>query len=64
MVRAASAQNPAFANQNLSGIPAKRGAQPSEVAAAAVWLCSPEASYVYGQMLVVDGGMTIGGFEY
>jgi len=36
--------------------------QPSEVAAAAVWLCSAEASYVFGQMLVVDGGMTIGGF--
>lgn len=36
--------------------------QASEVAAAAVWLCSEEASYVFGQMLVVDGGMTIGGF--
>jgi hypothetical protein len=25
---------------------------------------APEASYVYGQMLVVDGGMTIGGFAF
>jgi NAD(P)-dependent dehydrogenase (short-subunit alcohol dehydrogenase family) len=64
MVAVASAQNPAFAKQDMSSIPAKRGAQPSEVAAAAVWLCSAEASYVYGQMLVVDGGMTIGGFEF
>ena len=64
MVAAASAQNPAFARQALSSIPAKRGATAREVAAAAVWLCSSEASYVYGQMLVVDGGMTIGGFEF
>jgi len=62
MVAVASAQNPAFAKQALSTIPAKRGGQPREVAAAAVWLCSAEASYVFGQMLVVDGGMTIGGF--
>jgi NAD(P)-dependent dehydrogenase (short-subunit alcohol dehydrogenase family) len=62
MVVANSAQNPAFARNARSAIPAKRGAEPSEVAAAAVWLCSPEASYVFGQMLVVDGGMTIGGF--
>src|SRR5712672_861711 len=64
MVAAASAQNPAFAKQAISTIPAKRGGEASEVAAAAVWLCSAEASYVYGQMLVVDGGMTIGGFAF
>lgn len=63
MVKAASAQNPAFARQVTTAIPAKRGAQPSEIAAAAVWLCSDASSYVIGQMLVVDGGMTIGGFE-
>ena len=63
MVQQASAQNRAFAEQVHKSIPAKRGGQPAEVAAAAVWLCSDEASYVFGQMLVVDGGMTIGGFE-
>jgi NAD(P)-dependent dehydrogenase (short-subunit alcohol dehydrogenase family) len=46
-----------------TAIPAKRGGQPGELAAAAVWLTSDEASYVMGHMLVVDGGMTIGGFE-
>ena len=45
-------------------IPAKRGGEATEVAAAAVWLCSAEASYVFGQMFVVDGGMTIGGFAF
>jgi transposase len=55
--------HPAFAALARSAIPAKRGAEASEVAAAAVWLCSAEASYVFGQTLVVDGGMTIGGFE-
>lgn len=64
MVLANSVQNPAFAKLARSAIPAKRGGEASEVAAAAVWLCSAEASYVFGQMLVVDGGMTIGGFEF
>ena len=63
MVQVASAQNPGFAKLATTAIPAKRGGQPSEIAAAAVWLASDAASYVMGQMLVVDGGMTIGGFE-
>ncbi|MDB6040854.1 MAG: 3-oxoacyl-[acyl-carrier protein] reductase [Verrucomicrobiales bacterium] len=64
MVVANSAQNPGFAQHATSAIPAKRGGQPGEVAAAAVWLCSSAASYVFGQMIVVDGGMTVGGFEF
>jgi NAD(P)-dependent dehydrogenase (short-subunit alcohol dehydrogenase family) len=63
MVVANSAQNPAFAALARAAIPARRGGQPIELAEAAVWLCSARASYVVGQMLVVDGGMTIGGFE-
>jgi NAD(P)-dependent dehydrogenase (short-subunit alcohol dehydrogenase family) len=62
MVVANSAQNPAFA-EGRKFIPAKRGGDPREVAEAAVWLASQASSYVFGQMLVVDGGMTIGGFE-
>jgi NAD(P)-dependent dehydrogenase (short-subunit alcohol dehydrogenase family) len=64
MVVANSAQNPAFAEQARAAIPAHRGGRPYEPAAVAVWLCSSEASYVIGQLLVVDGGMTIGGFEF
>jgi len=30
----------------------------SEIAAAAVWLVSPEAAFITGEALVVDGGLT------
>lgn len=37
-------------------IPMKRVSTPEEQAAAAVWLCSPEASFITGTLLNVDGG--------
>jgi NAD(P)-dependent dehydrogenase (short-subunit alcohol dehydrogenase family) len=37
--------------------PAKRIAEPEEVAVAVVWLCSDAASYVMGHAMVVDGGV-------
>jgi 3-oxoacyl-[acyl-carrier protein] reductase len=39
-------------------IPANRIGLPEDIAAAALFLASPAASYVTGQTLVVDGGMT------
>lgn len=42
-------------------IPAGRFATPEEVAAAAAFLCSPDAGYVNGQVLAVDGGMLAAG---
>lgn len=40
-------------------IPLGRTGRPEEVAAAIAWLASPEAEYVVGSTLFVDGGMTL-----
>lgn len=42
----------------LAAVPAGRFAEPAEVAAAIVFLCSPAAAYVNGINLPVDGGRT------
>ena len=33
--------------------------KPEEIASAVLWLCSPDASFVIGHSLVVDGGSTV-----
>lgn len=46
-------------NEFLRGrVPLRRWGQPPEIAGAAVFLASPAASYINGQILTVDGGMT------
>jgi len=44
----------------LAGVPLGRIAEPAEIAAAVVWLCSPQASYITGSVLVADGGWLAG----
>jgi NAD(P)-dependent dehydrogenase (short-subunit alcohol dehydrogenase family) len=41
-------------------IPAGRMGQPADIAAAVAYLASPAATYVTGQVLYVDGGLTSG----
>lgn len=38
--------------------PMNRTGTPEEAAAAILWLCSPEASFITGQAIPVDGGVT------
>ena len=40
--------------------PVKRVGYPEDIAAAAAFLCSDEASYITGQTLYVDGGAKLG----
>jgi NAD(P)-dependent dehydrogenase (short-subunit alcohol dehydrogenase family) len=42
-----------------AGVPLGRLATPEEIAAAIVWLCTDDASYMVGHALVVDGGSTV-----
>jgi NAD(P)-dependent dehydrogenase (short-subunit alcohol dehydrogenase family) len=50
----------AVSDDLLGSVPLGRIAEPEEIAAAAVWLCSPEASYITGSVLVADGGWLAG----
>lgn len=46
-------------NQIMARLPMKRPAEPSEMAGAVLYLVSDAASYTTGELLVVDGGLTI-----
>jgi NAD(P)-dependent dehydrogenase (short-subunit alcohol dehydrogenase family) len=46
--------------QAAQATPMRRVGQPHEVAAAVVWLCSDQASYITGVVLPIDGGQSAG----
>ncbi|PKO90605.1 MAG: 2,3-dihydroxy-2,3-dihydro-p-cumate dehydrogenase [Betaproteobacteria bacterium HGW-Betaproteobacteria-12] len=51
--------NPAFASQVLGVIPLGRAGEVDEIASMTVYLAGPEASFVTGQVISVNGGSTM-----
>jgi NAD(P)-dependent dehydrogenase (short-subunit alcohol dehydrogenase family) len=54
------AVSPEVVDAMQATVPMGRVGEPEEVARAAVWLCSDEASYITGHALPVDGGIVAG----
>jgi 3-oxoacyl-[acyl-carrier protein] reductase len=55
---------PEFWNAYMRRIPMRRPAEPDEQAAVVLFLSSPEASYINGEAIVVDGGQLAGFWYY
>ena len=52
-------RNPDLEKELVRDIPAGRLGKPKEIANAVLWLCSPQASFVDGHALLVDGAFSI-----
>lgn len=59
-LRETAEKRPGHLDAHIAHIPMRRIGEPEEVAEAALWLCSPAASYVTGVTLSADGGYTLG----
>jgi len=57
-LRAGHSADPKYMAAVIAKIPLKRVATAEDVAGAVAYLASPEASYITGQTLVLDGGLT------
>ena len=59
MVARTREEDPETIEQTIAATPIDRLGQPEEIASAAVWLCSDDASFVTGEALVVDGAFSV-----
>ena len=52
---------PGWQQSQIEETPMHRGADPAEIARAVAWLASDDASFITGQTLALDGGVSAGG---
>lgn len=52
-----------FSDALISRIPLGRPGEAEEISSLIAYLCLPGASYVTGQVIPVDGGFTVYGFQ-
>lgn len=55
--------NKDYLEEVYSRTPLERLGDPAEVSSVVAFLCLPASSYITGQIICVDGGMSINGFS-
>lgn len=63
LLREAVAKDPGQITEAAAWTPLQRLAEPEESAAAVAFLCLPASSYITGQVICVDGGLSAQGFQ-
>ncbi len=52
-------ENPAYLNERINATPLRRIGEPLDIAGVALFLASKASAFMTGQVLVVDGGVTV-----